>query len=103
MLEYSLDKEGNLTGVVDFWIVDKDGKLDEKGEYVWIADWFINPKYRNNGMIAVFAQKVIDKVPNAKWGYFGRGKYNNRIRIYSKRKWLKIIKRYNKEDNYGRN
>lgn len=100
VLEYSVDKEGNLTGVVDFWVVDDKGKLDEKGKYAWISNWYINPKYRNNGQIAIFAKKVIDKVPWVEWAYFAREKYNNRLRIYHKRKWLKIIERYNKE---GRN
>ena len=103
MIDYLLDPKGNLKGVVDFWIVDKNGKLDDKGEYVFINEWYINPPYRHQGLIAVFAERVIKRVPWAKWGYFERRKHNNRVRIYSKRRWLKIIKRYTKEEHYGRN
>jgi len=103
MIDYLLDSKGNLKGVVDFWIVDKNGKLDNKGEYIFINDWHINPEYRNQGLIAVFAERVIKRVPWAKWGYFERTKYIKdgklRIRIYSKRRWLKIIKRYTKEEH----
>ena len=99
MLEYTIDKEGNLQSVIDFWVVDKSGKLDDKGEYVFVNEWYISPKYRGNGTIAEFAKRIIKRVPWAKYAYFERRKYNNRISIYPKRKWLKIIQ---KEDNYGR-
>lgn len=98
MIEFTTDKKRNLTGVVDFWIVNKKSELDKKGDIIWVSNWYINPKYRNNGQIAIFAKKVIDKVPWANWCYFAREKYGNRLRIYHKKKWLKIIKRYSKEE-----
>ena len=102
MIEYDTDSEGNLTGLVEFWVVDKYGKLKDDGEFLFMNEWYINPKYRNNGGIAKFAQKAIDRAPLVKWGYFQRRKYNYRLRIYSKDKWLKIIKRYSKEGNYDK-
>ena len=93
MLEYLTDEKGNLKAVVDFWIVDKDGKLNDKGIYIWVNDFYVSPDCRRNGVINHFVQRIIQRVPWAKWGYFARAKYNDRLRIYSKRRWLKLIKK----------
>ena len=84
-------------------IIKKKGKIDDKGLFIFIREWYINPPLRGTGSVAKFAEKIIDKCPNAEWCYFERRKYNNRISIYPKRKWLNlIIKNAKRGGNYGR-
>ena len=92
MLEVSCDNDGNIKGCLEWYLVDREGHLDDKGEYVWIQDVYICKHYRNNGVLKEFIRTVTKRIPWAKYGYFKRGKYNDRVHIYTRSKWLKLIK-----------
>ena len=94
MTEYTLDGKGNLTGFVDYRVVNEKGDYDNKGEYVFINNWHINPECRNKHSIATYAKRVMDLVPWAKYGYFLRGKYKDKMIMYSREKWEKIVNKY---------
>ena len=95
MLEYLLDSGKNLKAVIDFWIVDKFGKLDDNGKYIWVQYYYVNPSCRNNGVMSGFIDKIIQRVPWAEYGYFKREKGNTeRIKMFSKKKWLRISKMF---------
>jgi hypothetical protein len=103
-IEYITDKNKNLLGFVDFWIVDESGKLNRYGEKVFINEFYLNPSCRNKGMIAKFAWNIMRRVPWAKYGYYKRRKHSNRIKIFDRVRWLNIVKKNNsKEEHYGRN
>ena len=104
MIEYTLNEEGNLTSVIEFWLVNRQGKIDDNGKYVFVKDWIINPSCRNKNSVAIFAEKLINRVPQATHCYFERRKYNCRLSpLYPKRKWVKVIQKfYKKEANYGK-
>ena len=96
MLECIRDKDENIVGVVDFWIVNPDGTLNDKGDLVWINDFYVNPAYRNNGMLGEFIDKIIKRVPQAKAAYFRRTETDKRkeyIKLYMKKDWLYFMKR----------
>ena len=95
MTEYSLDAKGNLTGFVDVWLVNEKGEIRDDGNGIFIKDFYINPERRDKSNIAYFAQKVIDKFPQAVYGYFEK-KYSGKLVRYEKAKWLKIINKFMK-------
>ncbi len=97
MVDYLLDDEVNLEAVVDFWIVNQDGSFNNRGEYIWVSDFYVNPKCRNIKSTAKFAERVIAKVPYAKYCYFVREKYGKKI-MYHKDRWLRIINRSLKKE-----
>ena len=78
---------------------NEQGKLDDGGKLIWINEFYIAPKYRNNGVISKMIAAVTTRVPWATHGYFKRAKHNNRISIYPKNKWIKIMKRYAKKED----
>ena len=98
MIEYTLDKNNNITGIVDYRVVNEKGDYDNKGEYVFINNWHINPSYRSIHSIAIFAKKVMDNIPWAKYGYFLRGKYKDKKIMYSREKWNRIVSKFKKEE-----
>lgn len=91
MVEYDTNDRGNLTGLIEYFVVDNQGNIDDMGDHIFVKEFYVNPELRGNGSIAKFAHRLISKVPLARYCYFERRKYDNRIRIYPKDKWLKII------------
>ena len=91
MIEILRDDKENIIAVCEWWLVDKYGNFDKTGEYVWIQELEVNPEYRHKGLYKFFIKIITDKVPWSKYGYFSRRKYNSRVRMYSRSKWLKLI------------
>jgi GNAT superfamily N-acetyltransferase len=95
MLEILKTDDGSIKACLEWYLVNARGEFDNKGEWVWINDVYIAPQFRNNGILKTFVKNVIEKCPQAMFGYFHRRtKYPERgIRIYHKSRWLKLIGR----------
>lgn len=99
MLEILRTDDGSIKGVCEYYVVDEAGNFQANGEFVWVAELEIAPQFRHEGLIKEFIKRIIDKVPQAKFGYFWRQKkypqekYSVRkhIRIYHKARWLKLL------------
>jgi len=97
-VDYILNKEGDLVGFAEFWVVDEKGRHNIHGSYIYVNEWVISKRYRGNGSIAVFAKRIMNKVPWAEYCYFNRGKRGNKLKLYPRSWWEKILKRFNKEE-----
>ena len=93
MLEIIKDNTEKIKAVCEWYLVDINGNFDNKGEFVWVNEVEISSQYKNNGILKQFIKIIIQKCPQAKFGYFWRKeKYPDRkIRIYHKARWLKLI------------
>ena len=93
MLEILRDEQKNIKAVCEWSLVDEAGHFSQKGEFVWISEVEIAPQYRNNGILKEFVKIVIQRCPEAKFGYFWRQKKypGRRPKIYHKARWLKLI------------
>ncbi len=87
-----LKRDGEIKGVCEWWIVDKLGKFDPNGEYIFINEVETSKSSENNGNLKYFIETITNKYPQAKYGYFKRRKYGDRIRMYSRRQFRKLIK-----------
>ncbi len=97
MLEVLKTSEGEIKACLEFYIVDKNGRLDDKGLYCWVNDAYVSKSAQNNGILKSFVGVVMKRYPQLQFGYFARDKYkdeNNkwRVRLYPKSWWLKLIK-----------
>lgn len=93
MLEIIRDEQGNIKGVIEYYIVNSDGTMNDKGEYCWVNECEISPQYRNNGGIKKFISAIIIKYPQLKFGYFKRHKYDDRVKMFSRNQWLRRLNR----------
>jgi len=93
MLEIIRDENKNIKAVCEYYIVDKNGILDDKGNYIWIQEVEINPDQKNKGLLKEFAKRIMEFIPQAQFGYFHRKrKYPDRgVRVYTKRQWLRLV------------
>ena len=97
MLEVIKDTQGEIKACLEFYVVDENGNMDDKGLYCWVNDAYVSKSAENNGILKSFVGIVINKYPQLQFGYFWREKYKDenkkwRVRLYSKRSWLKLIK-----------
>lgn len=90
MLEIIRDDKKNIIACCEWYLVDGKGNLDDKGSHVWVNEIEINPDQRGNGLLKRFVKIITDKAPQSEYGYFQRRKYKDRIRMYSKKKWLNL-------------
>ena len=93
MIEILRTDKGEIKAVAEYYIVNEDGSFNRKGEFVWINEVEISPQYRGNGILKTFAKNIMEREPQAKFGYFWRQyKYPDRKpRIYHRFQWLKLI------------
>ena len=82
MIESFKDVEGRILAYCEWQVVDKNGKIDKYGEYVYVNDIYIAPNYRQNGLIRKFINKIESLVPKANYVYWKREKYNNKKSIW---------------------
>ncbi len=82
MIESFKDVEGRILAYCDWQLVDDKGTIAKNGEYVFINDIYIAPAYRQNGLIRKIINKIEPLVPNAKYVYWRREKYNDRLKTF---------------------
>jgi hypothetical protein len=93
MLEIIHGDNGEIKAVCEWYLVNALGEYDPSGDMIWVNECNIAPQYRGNGILKTFAKTIMEKCPQAKFGYFHRQiKYPDRgIRIYHKARWLKLL------------
>ena len=88
------DELGKVIAFCEWRLVSKSGFDKIDGEYVWVNDTWIHPDYsfkRLNRLI----DEVMSKVPpSAKYAYFLRGKYKDRMKMFSRKYWEKRRQAY---------
>ena len=92
MLEVLRNDNEDIIAVCEWNLVDALGHFDQRGEFVWINEVEVSKSYRNGGILKEFIKILCARVPWAKYGYFTRGKYNKRQRLYSRKQWLDMVK-----------
>lgn len=93
MLETLRDNNGNITACLEWWLVNADGSFNSTGQFVWINQMEVSEINRNHTYqyVQEFIKRITDLTP-AQFGYFERrDKKNNKVRMYSRKRWLKLL------------
>lgn len=83
MIETRRDKQDKIYAYCEWNLVNEEGHFKKDGEYVYVNDLYIHPDYRRNGILRDFINTIAEK-SGAKYCYFTRKKYNERLSIYRK-------------------
>ena len=102
MIETIKDWNGNCTAYLVWMLCDKDTKSNKQGEYVYVDDLWIHPLQRNKKIkgkkiIRKFIDDIMKQAPTAKYGYWVRKKYKERVKLFTKEQ-LKNRRRYGRFD-----
>lgn len=87
MLEMQFDeKDGKCVGVLEWTLADKNGKVTNGGEYLYIYELWC---WKRNGCIPKFIKTIYKKAPTAKYAYWKRRKYKGRAKCFTREQFLK--------------
>lgn len=81
MILLEKDNDGKITGFIYYNIVDKDGRLDDNGEYAYIFECWTHKSVRGKGVLSKFARAGEQRHPKLKYVYYDREKYGRKIII----------------------
>jgi len=76
---------GYVLGYVEWRQVGPSGFDVFKGEYIYLCNLWIHPDHRGKGLLQELIAKILMTAPEAKYAYFEREKYNNRMSKLYKR------------------
>lgn len=75
--------EEYIYAYIEFEIVGADGRQDEKGQYIYISDLWVQPYYRSQHLRVIRElSRMVDRhelAQGTQWVYWEREKYNNRL------------------------
>ncbi len=90
MLE-TIRKDGEIVACCEWYLVSWDGSWNDKGEVVWVEELQVSKSAQNKGLIKEFIKMIYKQVPWVKAGYFKRTKYNERVKLYTVKQWLRLL------------
>ena len=77
------------SAVCEYVLVDKEGKQQKQGKYLYIAQLEIAKGYRNKGTIKQLIKQLLEKYDCLKYCYYDHKK---RTHFYPRIKYEKLIK-----------
>lgn len=79
MISVIQDIDDKVIGYVEWRQVGQSGFDKVGGEYVWLQNLWIHHEFRGRSILQQLIADVLAKSPEAKYGYFTREKYDNRM------------------------
>ena len=88
-----IKNEHAFSGVCEYVLVDKEGKHQKQGEYLYIADLQIATSYERKGIIKQLIRQFLIKYPFIRYCYFRRqSKYPEKMYFHSRREYERLTK-----------
>lgn len=84
-----VNNETAFSAVCEYVLVDKKGKHQDKGEYIYIARLDVAKGYRKKNIIKQLSIQLMRKYPFLKYVYWEREKHKGKTSFYPVRKLLK--------------
>lgn len=81
------DDEGRVIALCEWVLVGKSGYEMETGEYIFVREIWVHESERYSKKINLMIDEIMALVPQARYGYFTRGKYGDRIKMFTREQW----------------
>lgn len=78
------EDDGRIICYAEWRLVGRSGFDVQHGEYVWIQDLWVHRDFERTKRINRIIDEIIRVAPSAKYCYFKRGKYGDRMKMFSK-------------------
>ena len=92
MVEVKKDKDGKVIAWLEHYELDNKTRFCKDGDYLWVNDFWIHKDYKRNGILNEFIQGIIPRFPKAKFLYWVRKKYSDRMTVCNIHRFGKHIK-----------
>lgn len=87
------DADGRVIAYAEFRVVNEKGTEDADGAYVWINDVWVHEAYRRRNAFNAILKEFLSSCQKRFWWvrfiYWQRGKYQDRMSLYSRDKILR--------------
>lgn len=72
------NEEGFVYAYIEWSVVDHQTRLDDKGEFLYIRDLWIHPRYRGNGVLGSFMKVIFydPKTQRTQFVYWNNNKHH---------------------------
>jgi hypothetical protein len=88
------DDDDRIIAYTECWQVGPSGLPKYMGEYLWIQDIWVHPKYEHQGYIVRMIDDILKAGSELEYCYWTREKYNGRkSKTYTRQQFLKLVKR----------
>lgn len=94
MVNYVKNNYGDIAGFIEWAFVNQQGQVAANGQYLWINDVYICPKYRNDNRkkIKILIKRVLKETDRqCHTVYWVRDKYSGRKSQYPIKKFKEIV------------
>jgi hypothetical protein len=88
------DEHGKIVAYCEWRLVGPSGYEIENGEYVWVNDIWVHGEFRHAGKLNRIIDEIMRDTPQAKYCYFTRGKYGERMKMFTRAQWERRRKAY---------
>ena len=92
MLTCLYDNSGNIIVACEWRKVNEHCQFDANGKYIWVHTVEISKQYQNNGILYKLIKQILNEMPEAKYCWFRREKYQGRMRGYPRKLWERLVK-----------
>jgi hypothetical protein len=95
MIYKNHDELGKVQAYIVYYQINKDKKLDENGEYIYVEDVWVHESVRKTNILKLAINCVIPLFSKVKYLYWVRHKYGDRMSLYevNRDNGIKLIKK----------
>lgn len=93
MVEAIYDETGKCVAWCEWTLADKMGNITNHGKYVYIYEIWC---FKNIKSLPQIIRNIYEKTPTAKWVYWKRTKYNERMKLFPKWRFKKWVEKKKK-------
>ena len=91
MISTIADWDKKIVGIVEWRQVAESGFDKPHGELIWVQNLWIHPDFRGKRVLEKLIADILISAPEAKWGYFTREKYGDRMSRRFSRKYVEAL------------
>lgn len=81
------DDEGRIIALCEWRLVGPSGYEVENGHYIWVNEIWVHRSFERTSRINRIIDEIMRFVPQAKYCYFKRAKYGERMKIFTREQW----------------
>lgn len=83
---------GDICAACDWTVVNQDGSRNPNGKFLWIGDLEVSRETQGGNMIKRVILDIDSRNASAEYCYFRRNKYNDRMRLIRRDKFVSFVK-----------
>ena len=81
------DDAGKIIAYCEWRLVGPSGYEAPNADHIWVNAIWVHDDYRHLNKIGMIIDEIMANTPQAMFGYFSRGKYGDRMKMFTREQW----------------